>query len=167
MRSCALLLATVFVGTYAADSDKCKDPPDYHVEMCCDGMDVLLTEKDFDDCKFAENMVDGNLPPCDVFNCLFKNHDMMIGPDKLNRPKTKELLMKSYGKEWSSVIENSIKKCFKLLDDQKSPCEAKTFMLCFYDYTTHACPIEHWTDTQECNDAKAFDEVCGHRSLYE
>ncbi|XP_077295370.1 uncharacterized protein LOC143917662 [Arctopsyche grandis] len=172
MRSYALLLASWFVfvvrvlaGTYAAVSEKCKNPPENIIDTCCDGVDLLITEKDFEDCKFVENMKDGKLPPCNVFNCLFKGHDMLTGPDKIDRPKSKEMLLKAYNKEWSSLAEVTTKKCFKELEDQKSPCESKSLLLCWYDNIIHGCPKEHWNNTKVCNDARDFAEECGHRTF--
>lgn len=40
------------------------------IDMCCDGIDALITEKDFDDCAFVDNMKDGKLPPVNYFRII-------------------------------------------------------------------------------------------------
>ncbi|XP_077296161.1 general odorant-binding protein 66-like [Arctopsyche grandis] len=161
MRSVLLLALVIFAVALGDIPEKCMRPPPQSPDVeCCEGLPKVITPEIFAGCEKFRPAKEKNLPPCEAFVCILKNIGVIGADNKLDKTKVRNYLNEKYSGEWAVTGVEAAEKCFIEMESLKSPCEARTFALCFVKNSADKCPEKRWKDTKECNDSKKFVVEC-------
>ncbi|XP_077296113.1 uncharacterized protein LOC143918218 [Arctopsyche grandis] len=131
------------------------------VDECCEDFQLYSTHEIINGCIKSQSITIDELVSCEMYNCILENVGITGTDDKINKTQVENVLNEIYKDEWAEMERDSVQTCLAELKIVKSPCEARSFSICFMEKSIKNCPEKRWRNTIQCNKLRMYvNKLC-------